>query len=181
MWIHRFNRVFFGCYCVTPVTLFIRFMKRVTGVAQWHPKTSLNRWLHTQKKTQKYIKGKSSLFILQKKSKYNIFISHTKSQRLLVTRQRLYCEKVNLHNTLVTWAWNVCEKAYIFANESFLIDNTFILSLRKQPTFGDATTGFLQNDIWETSAEIPFWWRVTTQIWVVLLIGRAAWEIWFNQ
>ena len=23
------------------------------------------------------------------------------------------------------------------------------------------------NDVWETSAEIPYWWRVTTQIWVV--------------
>ena len=28
-----------------------------------------------------------------------------------------------------------------------------------------------RNDIWETSAEIPYWWRVTTQSWVVLLIG----------
>ena len=37
------------------------------------------------------------------------------------------------------------------------------------------------NDVWETSAEIPYWWRVITQIWVVLLIGRAAWEIWFKQ
>ena len=36
------------------------------------------------------------------------FISHTKSQRLLVTRHRLSCEKVNLHNTLVTWAWDAC-------------------------------------------------------------------------
>ena len=27
------------------------------------------------------------------------------------------------------------------------------------------------NDVWETSAETPYWWRVTTQIWVVLLIG----------
>ena len=27
------------------------------------------------------------------------------------------------------------------------------------------------NDVWETSAEIPYWWRVTTQIWVELLIG----------
>ena len=27
------------------------------------------------------------------------------------------------------------------------------------------------NDFWETSAEIPYWWRITTQIWVVLLIG----------
>ena len=37
------------------------------------------------------------------------------------------------------------------------------------------------NDVRETSAEIPYWWRVTTQIWVVFLIGRAVWEIWFNQ
>ena len=38
-----------------------------------------------------------------------------------------------------------------------------------------------RNDVWGTSAEIPYWWRVTTQIWVVLLIGRPAWEICFNQ
>ena len=35
---------------------------------------------------------------------------------------------------------------------------------------------FLQNDIWGMSKEIPYWWCVTTQIWVVLLIGRAARE-----
>ena len=29
----------------------------------------------------------------------------------------------------------------------------------------------LPNDVWETSTEIPYWWRITTQIWVVLLIG----------
>ena len=28
-----------------------------------------------------------------------------------------------------------------------------------------------RNDVWETSSEIPYWWHVTTQIWVVLLIG----------
>ena len=31
---------------------------------------------------------------------------------------------------------------------------------------------FPRNDVWETSAEIPYWWRVTTQTWIVLLIGR---------
>ena len=25
-----------------------------------------------------------------------------------------------------------------------------------------------RNDVWETSAQIPYWWRVTTQIWVGL-------------
>ena len=28
-----------------------------------------------------------------------------------------------------------------------------------------------RNDVGETSGEIPYWLRVTTQIWVVLLIG----------
>ena len=37
------------------------------------------------------------------------------------------------------------------------------------------------NNIWEMSTEIPYGWSITTQIWVVLLIGCAAWEIWFNQ
>ena len=36
------------------------------------------------------------------------FISHTKSQRLLVMRHRLSREKVNLHNTPVTSAWDAC-------------------------------------------------------------------------
>ena len=32
-----------------------------------------------------------------------------------------------------------------------------------------------RNDVWGgTTAEIPYWWHVTTQIWVVLLIG---WKI----
>ena len=38
-----------------------------------------------------------------------------------------------------------------------------------------------RNDVWEMNAEIPYWWRVTTQIWEVFLIGRAAGEICFNQ
>ena len=37
------------------------------------------------------------------------------------------------------------------------------------------------NGVRATIAEIPYWWCFTTQIWVVLLIGHATWEIWFNQ
>ena len=33
----------------------------------------------------------------------------------------------------------------------------------------------------ERVRKIQYWWSVATQIWVVLLIIRAAWEIWFNQ
>ena len=32
---------------------------------------------------------------------------------------------------------------------------------------------FPRNDVWETSVEIPYWWRVTTQIQVLLLIGLS--------
>ena len=35
--------------------------------------------------------------------------------------------------------------------------------------------------MWETSAEIPYWWRLKTQIWVALLIGCTWREIGFNQ
>ena len=46
---------------------------------------------------------------------------------------------------------------------------------QKQPTFCDATVPLVspRNDFWGTSAEIPYWWHVITQIWVVLLIGRV--------
>ena len=31
-----------------------------------------------------------------------------------------------------------------------------------------------RNDVWETSAGIPYWWCVTIQIWVALLIGWST-------
>ena len=63
-------------------------------------------------------------------------------------------------------------------------------SLRKQLTFCNVTTGFLVN--WPQGTlylksrgwlnwGIPYWWCVTTLIWVVLLIGLATKEICFNQ
>ena len=33
-----------------------------------------------------------------------------------------------------------------------------------------------RNDVWQTSAEIPYFWRVIPQMWVVLLIRLVAWE-----
>ena len=45
--------------------------------------------------------------------------------------------------------------------------------LRKQPTFRDTTRWKLREmtSDQEASTEIPYWWRITTQIWVVLLIS----------
>ena len=39
-----------------------------------------------------------------------------------------------------------------------------------------------RNDVWETSANIPYcWWRITTQIWAVLLIGWSKFPTRHNQ
>ena len=46
-----------------------------------------------------------------------------------------------------------------------------MFSLGNTPHFATPSLICPRNDIWETSAEIPYWWRVTTQIWAVLLIG----------
>ena len=39
----------------------------------------------------------------------------------------------------------------------------------------------LRNNVWEMTTEIPYWWRVTTQIWVVLLIGWSKFPTWHDQ
>ena len=49
-------------------------------------------------------------------------------------------------------------------------------SLRKLLTFGDATTGFPSKWRLRNERRNSPWWCVTTQIWVLLLIGRASWE-----
>ena len=54
-------------------------------------------------------------------------------------------------------------------------------NLKGQPHFATPPLVSPRKDVWEASAEIPYWWRLTSQIWVVLLIGRAAKEIYFNQ
>ena len=48
---------------------------------------------------------------------------------------------------------------------------TLILTWESSRHFATSPLVSLRNEAWETSAEIPYWWRVTTQIWIVLLIG----------
>ena len=50
----------------------------------------------------------------------------------------------------------------------------------RQP-FATSALVSLWNDVREMSTEIPYWWCVTTKIWVVLLIGPAEREICLNQ
>ena len=58
---------------------------------------------------------------------------------------------------------------HLFGLELYL--SPFFSSLTKQPTFWDATTGFPAKWCWGMSIKCPFWWPITTQIRVVLLIG----------
>ena len=50
-------------------------------------------------------------------------------------------------------------------------------SLRKQLILCNATTGFpVQWHLRNEWRKIPNWWYISTQIWVVLLIGCAVWR-----
>ena len=40
-----------------------------------------------------------------------------------------------------------------------------------EPEIPEILTKWKAPEVWETNAEIPYWWRVTTQVWIVLLIG----------
>ena len=50
----------------------------------------------------------------------------------------------------------------------------FLLAWENSRHFATSPVVSGRNDVWETSAEIPYWWRVTTQVWVVLLM--AGWS-----
>ena len=65
--------------------------------------------------------------------------------------------------------------------KSYLVN---ILAWENSRLFGTLQTVSQPNDVWETSVEIPYWWRVIWQTWVnrvMLLIGRAMRETCFNQ
>ena len=49
--------------------------------------------------------------------------------------------------------------------------NNWSCSLRNWRQFATLLLVPPRNDVWETSAQISYWWRVTTQIRIVLLIG----------
>ena len=58
--------------------------------------------------------------------------------------------------------------------------NRCCFSLTKSQYFTALPLVSSWNAVWETSAEISYWWPVTNQFWVVLLIGGPAWQICFN-
>ena len=61
-----------------------------------------------------------------------------------------------------------------------------IHSLIKQPAFRNATTVSPNPKVWEKRTKTPYWWRATTQVWVVFLtnqknylnLGNDASSVW---
>ena len=91
------------CLFCTPYSCMYGNTKVIPQVSQAHVTSGLCKRVG--------VALKATVETLYEKKKYwglRYFISHTKSQRLLVTRHRLSCEKVNSHNTLVTGAWDTC-------------------------------------------------------------------------
>ena len=47
------------------------------------------------------------------------------------------------------------------------LNNSYWKNMRKRPNFCEATAaGFFRHNVLEESLKIPYWWRVTVQIWV---------------
>ena len=75
--------------------------------------------------------------------------------------------------------WRICKwipglqrlrttEAFLLTGSLYLIHVPFI-AWEKSLHFAMPPLVSLWNDVWETRAEISYWWHVTTQMWVVLL------------
>ena len=68
---------------------------------------------------------------------------------------------INLRTTLLRLPWEIKKES----------SSCSVLSGENRRHLATPPLVFPRHGVWGTSAEIPYWWRVTTQIWVVLLIG----------
>ena len=66
------------------------------------------------------------------------------------------------------------------ALEEVYFPGNYFLARENSRHFAPTPLVFPRNDVWATAARIPYWWRVISQICVVLLIGRVVGEIGFN-
>ena len=105
-------------YSVTPVTLFST-MERLTGVTQKQPKkptTSMNSHRKKHRKTSKL----SLLYLFYSKKWKHwylafadlgiLFLIQSLNGRLKRDTDSLE-RKLNLHNALITWAWDACDES----------------------------------------------------------------------
>ena len=106
-----------------------------------------------------------TLILLKEFSRVSAHASHLHS---------LQCKTAPVPRMVLLWLWlseQQCKRSRDFLARWDLPDTTltFCLAARESNRYF-ATPQSLQNDE-GTSAEIPYWWRVATQNWVVLLIG----------
>ena len=66
-------------------------------------------------------------------------------------------------------------------NRALNSEHSFFLAWENSRHFAKPPLVFSQNDIWETSAEILQWWRVTIQDWELLLTGWSKFPWRHNQ
>ena len=96
-----------------------------------------------------------------------------------MNKKTLHCDTVHylwsiyLYQERIHFAW--CRWAEIFLKEDIFV------AWGNSCHFAAPSVVFPRNDIWGTSAEIPYWWRVTTQIWAVLLIGWSKFPSRYQQ
>ena len=76
-----------------------------------------------------------------------------------------------------TWVFSKLQRLQYFCPENFRWNLKFYESENSSDSSRDNSSHLatpplvsLQDDVWGTSAETPFWWCVTTQIWIVHLI-----------
>ena len=103
--------------------------------------------------------------------------------KTMVISDTLFCHRVALTNAS---AWSLNKFYIIQCNVALRINSTSTLKYELQqniskwkvyskraiiiearensPHFASLPLVFLRNDVWETNAEIPYWWGITTQI-----------------
>ena len=84
------------------------------------------------------------------------YLQENKTRKLSIIQRTKY---IPLYSKLKV----VCEKAN---NKGFLSD----LAWENSRHFATPLQVSKWNDVWETSTEIPYWWRATIQIWVALVV-----------
>lgn len=110
----------------------------------------------------------------------NLIFCH--NNQLIISHNGLSCDLkilVNDWHTIIRSFENFNRWLAHHYNRNPLYNLKLETSLWKQSTFHDPISGFPQNEVWGTRAEMSQ--HVTTQICVVLLIGSAVREISFNQ
>ena len=89
----------------------------------------------------------------------------------------LFVSTLKLGMAMFQWEWKFMAVKMVYKFFSIFISFSFHVAWESRQHFATPPTVSPRNDVWETSAEIPYWWH----LWALLLIGRTACEICFNQ